>query len=141
MDWEIALYRDEMFQGVEALWRETFPDAPPRNQAAAAIPAKLAVQPDLFLIALEGDGVVGTVMAGYDGHRGWLYSVAVRPSHQRLGVGSALVREAERRLEALGCLKINLQVLPENSAVAAFYEKLGYAIEARISMGKLTEPS
>jgi len=75
-------------------------------------------------------------MAGYDGHRGWLYSVAVRRAFQRKGVGSALVREAERRLLALGCPKINLQIMLANYSVAAFYRKLGYAIEERISMSK-----
>jgi hypothetical protein len=75
-------------------------------------------------------------MAGYDGHRGWLYSVAVSPVHRRVGVGSALIREAEKRLLALGCHKINLQIVLANYSVAAFYRKLGYAIEERISMSK-----
>ena len=79
----IESYRDAHFGGVDALWKEAFPDDPPRNRAAAAIPEKLAVQPELLLVALDGDEVVGTAMAGYDGHRGWLYSVAVRRSHQR----------------------------------------------------------
>lgn len=134
---EIAPYRDEMFDGVDALWREAFPDLTPRNTAAVSIPNKLAVQPELFLVARDGGVVVGTAMAGYDGHRGWLYQIAVRSSHRRSGVGSALIREAEARLAALGCLKINLQVLPENAAVTRFYESLGYAVEPRISMGKL----
>ena len=138
MSLEIASYRDALFDGVDALWREAFPDATPRNRAAASIPAKLKVQPELFLVGLDGETVVGTVMAGYDGHRGWLYSVAVAKSHQRKGVGSALVREAEARLRALGCLKINLQVMPENAAVAEFYKGLGFVVEERISMGKLT---
>lgn len=135
---EIVSYADGMFDRVDALWREAFPDATARNRAEASIPAKLKVQRELFLIALEGDAVVGTVMAGYDGHRGWLYSVAVARSHQRHGVGSALVREAEARLRALGCVKINLQVMPDNAEVTAFYERLGFVVEERISMGKLT---
>ena len=75
-------------------------------------------------------------MAGYDGHRGWLYAVAVLPAYRRDGIASALIREAERRLLALGCPKINLQVVAANASTAAFYEKLGYAVEERISMGK-----
>jgi ribosomal protein S18 acetylase RimI-like enzyme len=75
-------------------------------------------------------------MAGYDGHRGWLYRVAVHPRHQRHGLGAALVRHAEAELIALGCPKINLQVLAGNAAVVAFYEKLGYRVEERVSMGK-----
>ena len=105
----IETYRDEHFAGVEALWREAFPDDPPHNRAEIAIPAKLAVQPDLLLVALSGGAVVGTAMAGYDGHRGWLYSVAVRRTHRRTGAGTLLIREAERRLARLGCGKVNLQ--------------------------------
>jgi ribosomal protein S18 acetylase RimI-like enzyme len=132
----IAPYRAEHFAGVDALWREAFPDDPPWNAAAVAIPAKLAVQPELFLVAHDGDQVVGTIMAGYDGHRGWLYAAAVLASHRRRGVGTALVRAAEARLRAQGCRKINLQVRASNRAVAEFYGRLGYAIEERLSLGK-----
>ena len=104
--------------------------------AANAIAAKLAVQPELILVALSGDDVVGTTMAGYDGHRGWLYAVAVNPSHRGRGIGRELVAEAERRLAALGCEKINLQVRSGNP-VEAFYKRLGYAVEERVSMGKM----
>ena len=132
----IISYRPEHFDGVQALWEEAFPNDPPWNRAETAIPAKLAVQPELLLVALEGDAVIGTVMAGYDGHRGWLYAVAVRRSHQRQGVGQALVARAEEALKALGCGKINLQVRTTNDAVVQFYERIGYAVEDRISMGK-----
>ena len=135
----VESYRSEHFTGVDALWREAFPDDPPRNRAAAAIPAKLAVQPDLLLVALDGEAVVGSVMAGYDGHRGWLYSVAVRASHRRGGLGARLVREAEARLKSLGCTKVNQQVRTTNEAVIHFYRKLGYEIEDRISLGRLID--
>ena len=132
----IEPYRDTHFSGVDSLWKEAFPEDPPRNHAAVAIPEKLAVQPDLLLVALDRDDVVGTAMAGYDGHRGWLYSVAVRRSHRRRGIGELLVREAEARLAALGCRKVNLQVRSTNEAVVAFYRALDFEIEARISLGK-----
>jgi ribosomal protein S18 acetylase RimI-like enzyme len=132
----IEAYRGEHFAEVKALWEEAFPDDPPHNRAEAAIPAKLAMQPELLLVALAGGAVVGTVMAGYDGHRGWLYSVAVRRSHHRAGIGTLLVREAELRLARLGCGKVNLQVRAENVAVAAFYRRLGYEIEDRVSMAR-----
>jgi ribosomal protein S18 acetylase RimI-like enzyme len=112
------------------------PDDPPWNAANVAIPAKLAVQPGLFFVALDGVEVVGSIVAGYDGHRGWLYMLAVSNSHRRRHIGSALVREAEARLVAIGCQKINLQVRTSNAAVVEFYKKLGYMIEERISMGK-----
>jgi ribosomal protein S18 acetylase RimI-like enzyme len=136
----IATYRPRHFEGVKALWEKIFPDDPPYNGAELAIPAKLAVQPDLFLVAIDGKEVIGTAMAGYDGHRGWLYSVAVAPSRQRMGIGADLVREAEARLRLLGCGKINLQVRATNAAVVAFYRRLGYAVEDRISMGRRIEP-
>lgn len=132
----IETYRDEHLAGVRALWEEAFPNDPPHNRADVAIPAKLAAQPDLLLVALSAGEVVGTAMAGYDGHRGWLYSIAVRQSHHRAGIGTLLVREAEHRLVQLGCTKVNLQVRAENAAVAAFYRGLGYEVEERVSMGK-----
>jgi ribosomal protein S18 acetylase RimI-like enzyme len=132
----VSSYSPEYFEGVKILWREAFPDDPPWNKAEVAIPAKLAVQPELFLVALDGDQVIGSIMAGYDGHRGWLYSVAVRDSYRRLGVGTALVRSAEERLRTMGCSKINLQVRASNAAVVGFYSRLGYEIEERIQMGK-----
>ena len=85
----------------------------------------------------EADGrVVGTVMGGYDGHRGWIYSLAVDDCERHRGIGSALVDNIERALKALGCLKVNLQVVSTNSGVVEFYEKLGFSVEDRISMGK-----
>jgi ribosomal protein S18 acetylase RimI-like enzyme len=80
--------------------------------------------------------VIGTALAGYDGHRGWLYAMAVSAAHQRKGVGTLLVREAESRLRGLGCGKLNLQVRATNERVVAFYRALGFEVEERVSMGK-----
>jgi ribosomal protein S18 acetylase RimI-like enzyme len=135
-DFHVVPYSSEYFDGVKALWQEAFPDDPPWNKVEVAIPAKLAVQPELFLAALDGDLVIGSIMAGYDGHRGWLYAVAVLNSHRRRGVGAALVHGAEDRLRAMGCNKINLQVRASNATVVEFYRRLGYMIEERTSMGK-----
>jgi len=132
----IRVYREADFAEVRTLWQQVFSDDPPWNRAEEAVPAKLAIQPDLFLVASDGANVIGTIMAGYDGHRGWLYAVAVSESHRRAGVGSALVREAEIRLAALGCRKVNLQIRATNIQVQAFYDRLGYGTEDRISMGK-----
>ena len=137
----LETYNDAHFEGVRALWRESSdPGNSQWNDASMAIPAKLAAQPDLLIVAVEGSTVVGSIMPGYDGHRGWLYALAVLKSHRRRNIGTLLVREAERRLRALGCIKINLQVRTSNSAVAAFYEKLGYCVEERISMGRRFHP-
>jgi ribosomal protein S18 acetylase RimI-like enzyme len=117
-----------------ALWRVIFPNDPPHNEPAAVLSAKLAVD-DLIFVA-EIDGVlVSACMAGYDGHRGWLYSVGVVESYRRSGAGSALVKLAISSLHAIGCIKVNLQIRSTNTEVAAFYKSLGFATEERLSMG------
>jgi ribosomal protein S18 acetylase RimI-like enzyme len=125
---------------VVALWREVFPGEGGHNEPARAIRDKLAYQRELFFVAVVDGAVAGTVMAGYDGHRGWIYRLAVDPRHQRHGLGAALIRHAEAHLIALGCPKINLQVLATNAGVVAFYEKMGYRVEERVSMGKRLPP-
>ncbi len=133
----IIEYAGAHFDGVDALWRDAFPNDAPWNTAHISIPEKLRYQPNLFLVALESGQVAGSIMAGYDGHRGWISRIAVLQSHRQKGIGEALVQEAERRLAALGCLKINLQVIASNSAVLGFYRKCGYEVEERVSMSKL----
>src|SRR5690348_13157160 len=91
---------------VVALWTTSFGYKDPHNAPAIAIDKKLEVNDGLLFVALAGDSVVGTVMAGYDGHRGWIYSVAVMPSHRRRRIGSILVSHAERVLAEKGCMKI-----------------------------------
>ena len=90
----------------------------------------------MLLVALAEGKVVGTVMGGYDGHRGWVYSLAVDEARRHTGIGSALVERIEQSLRVLGCLKVNLQVVGSNSSVVDFYKKLGFSVEDRISMGK-----
>lgn len=121
---------------VIALWETVFGYETAHNLPALVIDKKLAVENGLFFVAMHGTEVIGTIMAGYDGHRGWLYSVAVHPDHRKQGGGSQLVAHAERALTERGCMKINLQIVAGNEAVAAFYESLGYAVEPRVSMGK-----
>jgi len=123
-------------EAVAALWRDVFPDAPPWNDPGRDIERKLAVQRELFLVACESDRVLGTAMAGYDGHRGWVYYVAVSPAHRRRGIGAALMRSVEDALEERGCPKLNLQVRSSNRGVVEFYGRLGYEVEDRVSMGK-----
>ncbi len=121
---------------VVELWRIVFPDSPPHNDLSRDIDSKLDVQPELFLVAeVEGD-IVGTAMAGYDGHRGWVYYVAVHPDHRRQGIGTRLMAAVEDGLIAQGCPKLNLQIRTDNTVVQAFYESLGYHVEDRISMAK-----
>ncbi len=111
----------------------------PWNDPHKDIDRKVAVADGLFLVA-EADGVVaGVLMAGYDGHRGWLNYLAVAPGRRHAGLGRALVRAAEERLAARGCPKVNLQIRDSNAAVADFYGRLGYSPDAAVSMGKRLE--
>ncbi len=119
------------------LWKTVFGYDAAHNAPALAIDKKLAMEDGLFFVALAGDTVVGTILAGYDGHRGWLYSVAVHPAHRNQGLGAALVGHAEQALTDRGCLKINLQVVAGNERASGFYESLGYSVEQRVSMGKV----
>jgi len=121
---------------VVELWQHVLGYGAAHNAPHFAIDRKLAVGDGLLFVAETVGKVVGSVMAGYDGHRGWIYSLAVLPDYRRRGLGSRLMRHAEARLKRLGCAKINLQITQENEAVAAFYLKLGYQTEPRISMGK-----
>ena len=133
----IGLYRDRQHRAqVVALWQQAFGYDTAHNVPSLAIDKKLAVNDGLFFVATDKTAVIGTVLAGYDGHRGWLYSVAVHAEYRRHGLGSSLVRHAEQALIGLGCMKINLQINSGNEAVVGFYEALGYGVEPRISMGK-----
>jgi ribosomal protein S18 acetylase RimI-like enzyme len=133
---QIRSYQDADEPAVIALWAALLSDGTPHNDPATALRKKLAVERDLLLVAAVEGEVAGTVMGGYDGHRGWVYSVAVDPRYQRRGIGAALIRAIEAALVERGCLKVNLQVRASNAGVVAFYEKLGYAAEERVSMGK-----
>jgi ribosomal protein S18 acetylase RimI-like enzyme len=122
---------------VIALWKDVFGYTTPHNDPALAIRRKIDVQADLFLVAVVDHTVVGTVMGGYDGHRGWIYSLAVAPALRRRGIATALVKSMESLLRERHCPKINLQILADNSQVIAFYQHLGYTVEKRINMGKV----
>ena len=108
----------------------------PWNDPKLDIQMKLEVQPELFLVGAIDTRIVATVMAGYDGHRGWLYSLSVDPEYQRAGLGRNIVEAAIIRLKMQGCLKVNLQVRTSNVEVIGFYEKIGFSIDDTVSMGK-----
>jgi ribosomal protein S18 acetylase RimI-like enzyme len=117
------------------LWRECGLTRP-WNDPHRDIQRKLTEQPELFLVATLGDALVGSAMVGFDGHRGWVYYLAVSPQHRRQSIGRALMHEAERLLAERGCPKINLLVRTSNAEVIAFYRKLGYAQDDAISLGR-----
>lgn len=132
----IRAYRENDEAAVAALWRKAFAYTPPWNVPEEDIARKLAVQPELFFVAESGGQIIGTAMAGYDGHRGWVYYVAVSPKHRRQGVGTALMRRTEQALAAIGCPKLNLQVRGGDHEAVTFYRRLGYEVEDRVSMSK-----
>ena len=132
----IRVYDDADEPAVIALWQAALADSAPHNDPATAIRMKVSFGRELFFVAENAGAVMGTAMGGYDGHRGWIYAVAVDPSARHQGVGTALVRRLEQELKARGCLKINLQVRTRNVGVIAFYETLGFAVDEVISMGK-----
>jgi ribosomal protein S18 acetylase RimI-like enzyme len=134
---EIGKYDDSRHRAeVIELWKGVFGYEAVHNEPGLVIDKKLCVSDGLFFVAVDDDVVIGTVMAGYDGHRGWIYSLAVAPARRNAGIGSALVQHAEEELVARGCVKINLQIIAENEDVQAFYLANGYKTEKRISMGK-----
>lgn len=108
----------------------------PQNDPHEDIQRKLAVQPELFLAAVIDRTIVGTVMAGYDGHRGWINYLATSPEHRRRGIGRALMLHAEQLLAAAGCPKINLQVRAANREVVDFYRAIGFKADDVLSLGK-----
>lgn len=137
MNVEIEPYNNSKHRKqVIELWESVFAPKDERNRPELVIDKKLSVKDNLFFIAREANQVIGTIMAGYDGHRGWIYSMAVIPKKRKMNVGTLLLKHAENELKKLGCVKINLQIFKDNESVKDFYLKNGYLIEERISMGK-----
>jgi ribosomal protein S18 acetylase RimI-like enzyme len=134
----IRKFQDADRSSLVNIWDAVFPNDPPHNEPSAVIEAKLAVDDLIFLAEYEGK-LVGACMAGYDGHRGWLYALAVLKEQRRNGTGEALVKYAMQSLKEIGCIKVNLQIRPTNTEVAAFYKALGFAVEERLSMGAFIE--
>ncbi|MDY0271847.1 MAG: GNAT family acetyltransferase [Advenella sp.] len=112
----------------------------PWNDPQKDIERKLTTQPELFLVSEKDGVVIGSAMVGYEGHRGWVYYLAVDSASQGQGIGQALMQEAEHLLMARGCPKIQLLVRSNNSRVLAFYEKLGYEAGDVIMLGKRLIP-
>jgi ribosomal protein S18 acetylase RimI-like enzyme len=133
---------------VLTLWREVFPGyfdpAYPQRLARPNIERKLAFGDGLFWLAeQQGTGidtgigsVIGTVMAGYDGHRGWIYNFGVRSDWRRRGVARALLAHAEAALAALGCPKINLHRVAGNTLAENFYRAVGYEVDEVVALSK-----
>ena len=106
--------------GVVALWKRVFPDDPPWNDPEQLVRKKLLVQRELFFIAEFDASIVGTVIAGFDGVRGWVHKVATDSSLRRRSIATQLMAAAEAALIQTGCTKLNLQVRAGNESAARF---------------------
>jgi len=131
----IRRYEGRDKEAIIDLWREVFAYETPHNDPKISLEKKVAVDDGLLYVAEEGGTVIGTAMAGYDGHRGWIYSLAVRADRRGEGAGRRLVEVVIEELRSRGCVKVNLQITGANGGVVGFYEKLGFSVEDRISMG------
>lgn len=132
---KIRTYESTDESAVIDLWRSCGLLAP-QNNPHEDIQRKLAVAPDLFLVGTLDSEIVATVMAGYEGHRGWINYLAVAPHLQKSGCGRKIMEHAEALLRERGCPKINLQVRAANKQVIEFYQRIGFSFDDVLSMGK-----
>ncbi len=108
----------------------------PQNNPAQDIERKMKVNPEWFLVGEMDGQMIATCMAGYEGHRGWINYLAVKPDLQKHGLGRQIMAYAERILAEAGCSKINLQIRSGNLPVVSFYKSIGYEQDPVVSMGK-----
>jgi len=135
---EIRVYRDSDKEDVISLWRECGLVAI-QNDPAKDIERKRMVDPDLFLVGVKNAEIVASVMGGYEGHRGWINYLAVKPSQQRNGYGQHILQAVEDLIREKGCPKINLQIRHTNAKLIKFYQSIGYADDNVIGLGKRFE--
>ena len=125
------------YDAVLTLWRNAEPGVHlGRSDTPEALRLKLARDPELFLVAEDGERLVGAVIGAFDGRRGMVYHLAVDAAMRGQGIGSALMAELERRLMQLGCVKGYLLVVPENAAVVAWYARRGWTVMDVLILGK-----
>jgi ribosomal protein S18 acetylase RimI-like enzyme len=139
LDMQIRSFTTADEDAVVELWRRCGL-LRPWNDPRKDIARKLGVQSDLFLVGAIDAQIIATVMAGYDGHRGWINYLAVAPQLRRKGFGRQIMAEAESRLRRLGCPKINLQIRRDNSEAVHFYARIGFAEDAVVGYGKRLVP-
>ncbi|MBT3387270.1 MAG: GNAT family acetyltransferase [Desulfobacula sp.] len=134
----IREYKKKDLKEVISLWTECGLVVP-QNDPAKDIERKLKKDRDLFLVGFNEKGIIATVMGGYDGHRGWINYLAVKPSEQHNGFGQKIMQAVEVSIKNKGCPKINLQVRNSNTDVLAFYSAIGYGNDNVIGLGKRLE--
>ncbi|TNV20222.1 GNAT family acetyltransferase [Buttiauxella sp. B2] len=132
---EIRVFRQDDFEEVITLW-ERCDLLRPWNDPEMDIERKLNHDADLFLVAEVGGEVVGSLMGGYDGHRGSAYYLGVHPEFRGRGIANALLSRLEKKLIARGCPKIQIMVREENELVIGMYERLEYEQQEVMLLGK-----
>ena len=108
----------------------------PWNDPRADFDLALATPTSTVLLAEDDDALNGSVMVGFDGHRGWVYYLATAPDRRGQGIGRALMTAAEDWLKALGSPKIQLMVRGDNAVARGFYDALGYELQDVVTLGK-----
>ncbi len=121
----IRKFRMEDYSSVLELWKLAGLTIRPGDERDD-VRLKLQRDPELFLVAEENGEIVGTVMGAWDGRRGWIYHLAVRPNQQRKRIGTTLLGEVENRLIAIGAKKVNAQVYSSNHRSLDFFKAAGY---------------
>jgi ribosomal protein S18 acetylase RimI-like enzyme len=109
------------------------------NDPLKDIKWKIAVQPELFLVGIMNGIIIASIMASYEGHRGWLNYLAASADMRRKGIGRQVVLEAEKLLRSSGCPKINLQLRTSNVEAMTFYRKIGFVEDNVINFSKRLE--
>lgn len=111
----------------------------PWNPPAADFARAIEGPSSAVLIAREADAIVGSIMVGHDGHRGWVYYLAVAPNRRRAGLGRALMTAAERWLRAENMPKLQLMVRADSAEALAFHRALGLQEQAVTVMGRFLD--
>lgn len=132
---EIRAFQIQDESAVVQLWKDCGLTAP-QNDPCKDIACKLEIQPEGFLVGCLNKKIIATVMAGYDGHRGWINYLGVHPDHQKSGVGRLIMNAAQNLLKKAGCPKINLQIRMTNHTAVEFYKRMGFVEDDVLSLGK-----
>ncbi len=136
---EIRVFVEADTDAVIDLWNLT-DLTHPNNDPSLDIKRKMNDSPWGFLVAMDGKTIIGSIVVGYDGHRGWINYLACHPNHRRRGVAKSLMNEAKKLLIERGCPKINLQVRSGNESAVKFYESIGYLDDNVTSFGLRLKP-
>lgn len=130
---KIREFTIEDYPAVRELWRAVGLELRPGDDLED-IKLKLKRDPDLFLVTEHDGRIVGSVIGGWDGRRGWIYHLAVSPNYQRIGIGSGLVKQLEARLVAKGAKMVNAQVHKLNAISTTFFKSMGYDERSHLVM-------